>query len=102
LGGHIPAGHEGHNFRRGTYQAGAIEPGWRLLKLLTLEAIEHVVVARRGATYPAVALFRRGLFPGDQRRQTWKRTAPGSRWLWLTADTAGVHKPLDPPGGLQR
>src|SRR5262249_50893340 len=81
LGGHIPAGHEGHDFRRGTYQAGAIEPAWRLIKLLTLEAIEPVVVARRSVAPPAVALFRQGLVPGYQRRQTWKRTAPGPRWL---------------------
>ena len=81
LGGHIPAGHEGHNFRRGTYQAGAIESDWRLIKLLTLEAIERVIVTRRGAAHPAVALFRRSLFPGYQRRQTRERTAPGPHWL---------------------
>src|SRR5262245_29962958 len=81
LRGYIPAGHEGHHFWRGTYQAGAIEPAWRLIKLLTLEAIERVIVARRSVAHPAVALFRRGLLPGHQRRQTWKRTAPGPRWL---------------------
>ena len=57
LGGDIPAGHEGHDFRRRTHQAGAIEPGWRLRKRLTLEAIERVVVTRRSAAHPTVALF---------------------------------------------
>src|SRR5438132_297923 len=78
LGGDVPASHKGHHFGRRTHQAGAIEPGCRRVKLLTLETVERVIVTLRSAAHPAVALL-------------WGDFVPGGRDLQFTTGAAGVH-----------